>query len=333
LKEQTPAGKEETRRCDEGKEGEDAWKPSHEQTGIDCLHRQNNLAYSPLQRAAPFGKQLPLYRQINTKIIAIMRITTTQIALLALPALIHARSVALMDFVPRVSDVSGTCDEVYRQSIPGCESTDFTQKGCSVKCIKGLDSMTHLIKEACGNDGLLDRDDKSNVLAVFLKGNGPQGLCTNADEVLQSQHTSTATPTSLDTPTKHSSKSGQPTTTIVSSTKTAASSTNVPTSLVVDTSSSPEPTESASSTSSAESSDTASITTVTESSQIFEAPSMPASWPSTSASSKPTESAGHSGGGSPFDAEGNEFSAAAATSSSTIALFLAVVFAGLAAHW
>lgn len=261
-----------------------------------------------------------------------MRITTTQIALLALPALIHARSVALMDFVPRVTDVSGKCETVYRQSIPGCESTDFTQQGCSVKCVKGLDSMTYIVKEACSNDGLLDRDDKSNVLAVFLKGNGPQGLCTNADEVLQSQHASSATPTSLETPTKSSSTSEQPTTAVVSSTKTA-SSTDVPTSLVVDTSSSPEPTESASSTSSAESSDTASITTTTASSQIFEAPSMPSSWPSTSPTSKPTESAGHSGGGSPFDAEGNEFSAAVATSSSTIALFLAVVFAGLAAHW
>jgi hypothetical protein len=251
-----------------------------------------------------------------------MRITTTQIALLALPVLIHARTVSLMDFVPRVSDVSGQCEDVYKQSIPDCEPSDFTQKGCSVKCVKGLDSMTSIIKEACGNDGLLDRDDKSNVLAVFLKGSGPQGLCTNADEVLQSQHSSTATPT------KYSSTSEQPATTIVSSTKTA-SSTDVPTSLVVDTSSSPEPTESASSTSSA----IASITTATESSQIFEAPSMPASWPSSSESSKPTESAGHSGGGSPFDAEGNEFSAAVATSSSTIALFLAVVFAGLAAHW
>jgi hypothetical protein len=261
-----------------------------------------------------------------------MRITTTPIVLLALPVLIHARSVALMDFVPRVSDVSGKCENVYKQSIPGCESTDFTQQGCSVECIKGLDSMTYTVKEACGNDGLLDRDEKSNVLAVFLKGNGPQGLCTNANEVLQSAQESSATPTSLETPTKHSSTSEQPTTTVVSSTKTAKS-TDVPTSLVVDTSSSPGPTESASSTSSAENSDTASITSATGSSQIFEAPSMPATWPSTSASSKPTESAGHSGGGSPFDAEGNEFSAAVTTSSSTIALLLAVVFAGLAAHW
>jgi len=259
-----------------------------------------------------------------------MRIAITPIALLALPALVHARSVSLMDFVPRVSDVSGKCENVYKQSIPNCDSTDFTQQQCSVKCVKGLDSLTYIIKEACGNDGLLDRNEKDNVLARFLKGDGPQGLCTNANSVLQSVRESSATPTSLETPTKHSSKSEQPTTSIVSSTKTA-SSTDVPTSLVVDTSSSPGPTESASSTSSI--SDTASITTATESSQIFEAPSMPASWPSTSASSKPTESAGHSGGGSPFDAEGNEFSAAVATSSSTVALLLAIVFAGLAAHW
>lgn len=265
-----------------------------------------------------------------------MRITTTPIALLALPALIHASPVKLIDFVPRLNDISGDCDKVYQQVITGCEPSDFTQQGCSVSCVKGLASMTKPVKDACGDEGLLDGEDTdSNVLAQFLQDRGPKSLCTNADEVLQSNSGSSTAPTTSEEhstkaePTQHSTTSEQSSTTIVSSTATA-SLTNVPTSLVMDTSSSPEPT---SSTSSAESTGTTASSTSAESSQIFEAPSMPASFPSTVASSAPTASSEHSGGGSPFDAEGNQFSAATATTSSAVMLVLAVAFAALAAQW
>jgi hypothetical protein len=271
-----------------------------------------------------------------------MRITTTPIALLALPALIHAHSVALIDFVPRVSDLSSNCNKIYQQAITGCGSSDFTKQGCSESCVKGLDAMTKPVKDACANEGLLDGDNKdSNVLAMFLQGRGPGSLCTNAAQVLQSgASSSSAAPTtskehsssSTAEPTQYSTTSEASSTAIVSSTFTA-SSTDVPTSLVVDTSLSPEPTSSTSSTSSAESSDSTSSSTSSKSSQIFEAPSMPASWASTSAKSEPTASSEHSGGGSPFDAEGNQFSAATATSSSIVMLMLAITFTALAAQW
>lgn len=256
-----------------------------------------------------------------------MRLTTTQVALLALPLLVHATPVSLIDFVPRVSDVSSDCNKVYQQKIPDCDSKDFTQQECSTSCVKGLESMTTKVEDACGNEGLLDREGERNVLQVFLTGQGPSNLCTNANEVLQGGSSADTTTTS-----ESSSSTASPpeysTTSIASSTATASSG-DVPTSLVMDTSALSESTSSASST---DSEATASATSA-DSSQIFDAPSMPSSFPSASATSEPTGSTGQSGGGSPFDAEGNQFSAATATSLSAWMLVLAVAFAGFAAQW
>lgn len=80
-----------------------------------------------------------------------MRITTSTLALLALPALIHAQKVSLIDFIPRVENVSGACDKVYQQAITGCDSQDFKQKSCSEGCVNGLASMTKLVKDACSS--------------------------------------------------------------------------------------------------------------------------------------------------------------------------------------
>jgi hypothetical protein len=263
-----------------------------------------------------------------------MRIATSTLALLALPALIHAQKVSLIDFIPRVENVSGDCDKVYQQAITGCDAKDFKQKSCSVPCVNGLASMAKLVKDACSNEGFSDSSNTdSNILALFLQGRGPQNLCGNANDVLQSQSSSSAAPS---TPTEYSStaQDTQPSTTAIVSSTSTASSTDVPTSLVVDTSSSPGPTSSTSSTESAESSQsTTSGTSSGLSSQIFEAPSMPASWTATSASSQATGSSEHSGGGSPFDVAVSQFSSAAATSSSAVLLIVAITFALFAAQW
>jgi hypothetical protein len=262
-----------------------------------------------------------------------MRITASTLALLALPALIHADAVSLIDFVPRVDNVSGNCNKVYEQHITGCDSQDFKQQSCSVACVKALDSMTKLVKDACSNEGFMkNNDNKSNILALFLQDLGPQNLCQNAQEVLQSQSNSPAAPTtsaehsSTATPTQFSTLS------VVSSTSTA-SSTDVPTSLAVDTSSSPEPTTSTSSKTSAESSQSTTSSTSSKSSQIFEAPSMPASFTTTSTSSESTAGSEHSGGGSPFDLAGSQFSSATATASSAVFLMLAITLTAFAAQW
>jgi hypothetical protein len=247
----------------------------------------------------------------------IMRVTTTPIALLALPALIHATTVKLADFVPRVTDVSDACNKVYTQVITGCESTDFTQKSCSVACVKGLTAMTKSVKDACSGQGLLADDKKDgNVLSMFLQDNGPKSLCANADDVLQSGSSVAST--------THSSTTSNP------SNKGTSSSTKLPSTLIVDTSTSPQHTKSTSITSTEENSASTATDASTLSSQIFEAPSMPSTW--ASASSTPTVQSEHSGGGSPFDAEGNQYSAAAAISSSAVMLITAGVFAVLAAR-
>jgi len=262
-----------------------------------------------------------------------MRIATSTLALLALPALIHAEKVSLIDFIPRVDDVSGGCDKVYKQAVSGCDSQDFKQKSCSVTCVKALASMTQLVKDACSDEGFLDSSNKdSNILALFLQDRGPQNLCGNANEVLQSQSSPSAAAT---TPTDYSStaENTQPSTTDIVSSVSTASSTDVPTSLLVDTSSSPAPTSSTSSTESAESGKSSTSGTSTQTSQIFEAPSMPASWASTSASSQPTGSSEHSGGGSPFDVAAAQFSSAATKSSSAVLLIVAITFTLFAAQW
>ena len=256
-----------------------------------------------------------------------MRLATSTLALLALPALIHAEKVSLIDFIPRVDNVSGDCDKVYKQAVTGCDSQDFKQKSCSVTCVQALASMTQLVKDACSNEGFLDSSNKdSNILALFLQDRGPQNLCGNANEVLQSQSSPSAAPT---TPSDYSStaENTQPSTTAIVSSTSTASSTEVPTSLLVDTSST-------SSTESATSSQSTSSGTASETSQIFEAPSMPASWTATSASSQPTRSSEHSGGGSPFDVAAAQFSSsAAATSSSAMLILVAITFTLFAAQW
>jgi hypothetical protein len=262
-----------------------------------------------------------------------MRITTSTLALLALPVLIHAEAVSLIDFIPRVENVSGACNKVYQQDVTGCDSQDFKQKSCSVTCVKALASMTKLVKDACSNEGFLDSSNKdSNILALFLQDRGPQNLCGNANDVLQSQAQSSpsAAPT---TPTSYSStaETTQPSTTDIVSSVSTASSTDVPTSLVVDTSSSPGATSSTSSTASAESGQSTTSGRSSATSQIFEAPSMPASWTATSVSSQATGSSEHSGGGSPFDVAAAQFSSAAATSSSAVLLIVAITFTLFAA--
>lgn len=244
-----------------------------------------------------------------------MRLTTTSIALLALPAFSHA--VKLEDFVPRVTDVSSGCRKVYEQELPGCTPDDFTKQSCSASCVHGLVSMTKPVKDACGNDGLLTSGEQSNILVLFLTGKGPENLCKNAETVLNSPSSSSAEPSTTATPTPTSSSES----TAAEST-TAASSSDVPTSILMDTSSSSGATST--------SSDASASSTGT--SQIFEAPSMPPSTSSTAASSQQTDGAGHSGGGSPFDAEGNEFSGASAASSSAGFFAAAVAFAILAAQ-
>lgn len=251
-----------------------------------------------------------------------MRINTTPFALLALPALTYA--VSLNDFVPRVEKVSSDCRKVYQQNIPDCSESDFTGKECSDSCVRGLSSMTGSVKSACGGEGILEQSDRENqnVLAAFLGDNGPQSLCKNAAAVLaESPSSSAPAPTSSQepstTPSPTPTSSPSAASSVVDSTVTAPTSySDVPTSLAIDTSSSPAPTGAETSTSATEENSSAATS---QSSQIFDAPSMPPSLTSSASGSEQTGDAGHSGGGSPFDAAGNEFNGSAANTATSVA--------------
>ncbi|KAM0722181.1 hypothetical protein Q7P37_001622 [Cladosporium fusiforme] len=254
-----------------------------------------------------------------------MRITTTPVALLALPALTDA--IALIDFVPRVEKVSTDCRKVYEQKIPDCSESDFTGEKCSVSCVRGLGSMTSSVKEACGGEGIVEASDRDgqNILAAFLSDEGPQALCKDATDILaDAPSSSAAAPTTSEEPSTTASptptSSPAEASSVIDSTATApSSSTDIPTSLVMATSST--------------ATDESGSTVTSASSQIFEAPSMPPT-SSSASGSEATESAGHSGGGSPFDAAGNEFDGAATTTASSMAaLAFAASLTVLAALW
>ncbi|KAK4630861.1 hypothetical protein CLAFUW4_03165 [Fulvia fulva] len=227
-----------------------------------------------------------------------MRYHTSTFALLALPATVLA--VSLADFKPRVSDLPSKCQTVYTETIDGCSPTDFTASTCSTGCVKALQALVADVKSACGNEDI----SGENVIAAFLNNAGPQGLCTNANAVLGSGSTTTSpassskpSPSSSATPT--SSRQASSTSSEVT-TSTAASSTKTATSL-----------ESA---------------TSTPSSSI-------ATDPSSSPTATPTQAASHSssngnsGGGSPFDTEGNMHSAATAIENTVAMMLLAVLVA------
>ncbi|KAK7541250.1 uncharacterized protein J3D65DRAFT_272546 [Phyllosticta citribraziliensis] len=88
-----------------------------------------------------------------------------------------ARSASLADFTPRVTGLTGKCLITYRKSISGCSGDDFqTAANCSARCIAGLADIAAQVARDC-NDADVDND---SIIAIFLAGQGPSTLCSNA---------------------------------------------------------------------------------------------------------------------------------------------------------
>ncbi|KAK7540250.1 hypothetical protein IWX49DRAFT_555474 [Phyllosticta citricarpa] len=87
------------------------------------------------------------------------------------------RTASLSDFTPRVSALTGKCLITYHKTISGCSGDDFqTAANCSVKCIAGLVSIAAQVAQDC-NDADVAND---SIIAIFLAGQGPSTLCSNA---------------------------------------------------------------------------------------------------------------------------------------------------------
>ncbi|KAK3680101.1 hypothetical protein LTR78_000478 [Recurvomyces mirabilis] len=245
------------------------------------------------------------------------------LALLALPAATLA--VSLVDFPPRVTGLSSSCQSVYTQVIDGCSNSDFASaKSCSPGCIDALQAMTGPVQQACSSDTNVG----GTVINAFLHNAGTGAICGNAASVLATM--SSAAPSS----TVAESSSAAPTSSVVSSaalmSTTAASSSAVESTIsssdstdsTADSSTSSEITTSSSSiilsgtstasplaTTTATSTATASHTT--SSALIVDTSSSPSSSshkPSATGNSQNGDNS-NSGGGSPFDSISNQASA------------------------
>jgi len=252
-----------------------------------------------------------------------MRISRRGLALLALPTLSNA--VSLADMTPRATGLPPTCEAVYTAQIYGCTATDFQTNQCSSSCINALYGVAQAISHACAGQGITGQ----NLVVAFLAGVGPQQLCHNAND----ESHPTGPPTTFTQPPRtHWSP------TIVSSTTTARKATNSG-SLLIDTSSTMTQTIIPHRTKTTQSSQPTSTTpkttpvvthtTHTTPTQLTDSTT---SSPAAASSQAPSQNNlnDHSGGGSPFDTPGNTGSASD-VSVSMVSMVISAAFAMLAA--
>lgn len=249
-----------------------------------------------------------------------MRIARRELALLALPTLSNA--VSLADMTPRATGLPSTCEAVYTSQIYGCTPTDFQTNKCSSECINALYGVAQAISHACAGQGVTGQ----NLVVAFLAGVGPQQLCHNAN----GEDHPTGPPTTFTQPPRtHWSP------TIVSSTTTARKATESG-SLLVDTSSTMTQTIIPHRTKTTQPSQPTSMTSKTTPVATHTTHTTPTQSPDTSTTtssavgSSQTSLNDHSGGGSPFDSPGNMINSASDVSISMVSMVISAAFAMLA---
>ena len=249
-----------------------------------------------------------------------MRISRRELALLALPTLSNA--VSLADMTPRATGLPPTCEAVYTSQIYGCSATDFQTNQCSSDCINALYGVAQAISHACAGQGVTGQ----NLVVAFLAGVGPQQLCHNAD----GQAHPTGPPTSFTQPPQtHWSP------TIGSSTTTARKATDSG-SLLVDTSSTMTQTIIPHRTKTTQSSQPTSTSSKTKPVAAHTTHATPTQSPdsttttSSAVGNSQTNLNDHSGGGSPFDSPGNMINSASDVSTSMLSMVISAALALLA---
>lgn len=254
-----------------------------------------------------------------------MRISRRELALLALPMLSNA--VSLADMTPRATGLPQACNAVYTSQIYGCTPTDFQTNQCTSSCINALYGVAEAISHACSGQGITGQ----NLVVAFLAGVGPQQLCHNANGM--------GHPTGPPMSPTQSPQQTHWSPTIVSSTTTAPKATNSG-SLLVDTSSVMTQTIIPHKTKTTQSSQPASTTSkttpaATHTTQTSLSDSSTKTTTAAAAHSSQAQSDtnfnDHSGGGgTPFDTPGN-MSSASDVSISMVSMVISAAFAMLAA--
>ncbi|KAI6787617.1 hypothetical protein KC332_g17090 [Hortaea werneckii] len=260
--------------------------------------------------------------------------------LLSLPS--FALAVSLVDFQPGYPQkkMSSACRRVYTQQLAQCSASDWTQQNaCSKECINYLNDLTDDVISACSNQGI----EGQNIIVAYLNRDGATSLCGNGKEVLNAGGSSSATDAqsaSLQSQTTmQTSAMSTSETTLKATTRADTTTDTKPTSTSSTKSASLASTES-STTNSVQSSTTSSLSSsVTQATSIASNSVMTAA-PIASSNSSPSSSLGlnfdtsappsqaslgpaptastssssavngqydndNSGGGSPFDTQGN----------------------------
>ncbi|KAI7694198.1 hypothetical protein KC322_g10469 [Hortaea werneckii] len=110
--------------------------------------------------------------------------------LLSLPS--FALAVSLVDFQPGYPQkkMSSACQRVYTQQLAQCSASDWTQQNaCSKECINYLNDLTDDVISACSNQGI----EGQNIIVAYLNRDGATSLCGNGKDVLNAGGSSSAT--------------------------------------------------------------------------------------------------------------------------------------------
>ncbi|KAI6864793.1 hypothetical protein KC323_g4631 [Hortaea werneckii] len=110
--------------------------------------------------------------------------------LLSLPS--FALAVSLVDFQPGYpqNKMRSACQRVYTQQLAQCSASDWTQQNsCSKECINYLNDLTDDVISACSNQGI----EGQNIIVAYLNRDGATSLCGNGKDVLNAGGSSSAT--------------------------------------------------------------------------------------------------------------------------------------------
>jgi len=132
------------------------------------------LLREPQPPSAIYIPRLPQRAPLIPPTFAKMRLISKAIAIIALPSLAHA--VSLADLTPRAVGLPPDCQKIYTAQIPGCDAQDFMTQQCSSSCIAALEGLAWPIKQACS--GVTGR----NIIVTFLANVGPGHVCDNAPQ-------------------------------------------------------------------------------------------------------------------------------------------------------
>ncbi|KAF6238254.1 hypothetical protein HO173_003534 [Letharia columbiana] len=110
---------------------------------------------------------------------ATMRLSTAtpfSTALVLIHFLQATSALTLTTFQP-INGFDAACTNAYNTPLTDCSNSDFAGKGCSVKCVGFLDSLTTALNEACAGTSAYP----NTLIGLFFDGLGVQTICSTAN--------------------------------------------------------------------------------------------------------------------------------------------------------